>query len=248
MSYIFSVEPQIQSDPCEPSPCGPHSTCRLSGDSPVCACLIGYKGTPPNCRPECVSNNECDYSLACVNNKCSDPCRGTCGINAECRVVNHSPMCICQVGFIGDAYSQCNPVIVQNEILKPCEPSPCGSNAFCRERGGVGACQCLSGYFGNPYEGCRPECLVNTDCPLNKACSQMKCIDPCPGTCGVNAFCQTNNHMPNCICQAGYSGNPFSHCRILQERKFTCFPSNIYVTYHNYYRNIIFVICSSSSS
>lgn len=130
-------------------------------------------------------------------------------------------MCVCLVGYTGDPFAQCNPVaLIPQEILKPCNPSPCGSNAICREQKGVGACQCLDGYFGNPYEGCRPECVVNSDCPLNKACSRIKCIDPCPGTCGTNAICQVNNHMPNCICQTGYTGNPFSHCSILRERKY----------------------------
>lgn len=131
-------------------------------------------------------------------------------------------MCICQAGYTGDPFSFCSPLSVtdQTEVLTPCSPSPCGSNAICREQKGIGACQCLGGYSGNPYEGCRPECIVNSDCPLNKACSRMKCIDPCPGVCGSNALCQVNNHMPSCICEPGYTGNPFSYCTIMQERMY----------------------------
>lgn len=183
--------------------------------------MPNYKGSPPNCRPECVSNGECDNHLACVNQKCSDPCVGSCGPNAECRVVSHSPMCICQQGYTGDPFSYCNLIpAIETEVLNPCSPSPCGSNAICKEKNGVGACTCAEGYSGNPYESCRPECIVNTDCPLNKACTRMKCVDPCPGTCGSNAVCQVNNHLPNCICQPGYTGNPFSHCVIMEERKY----------------------------
>lgn len=225
----MAIEAQV--NPCEPSPCGPHSICKISGDNPICACLLSYKGTPPNCRPECISNSECDYNLACLNQKCVDPCIGACGSNTECRVVSHAPMCLCQSGYTGDPFSYCStiPVVEQAEVLTPCNPNPCGSNAECKEQRGVGSCQCLDGYSGNPYEGCRPECVVNSDCPLNRACSRMKCIDPCPGTCGVNAFCQVHNHMPTCICHQGYTGNPFSYCSIMQERKYLNI--NLYVFY-----------------
>lgn len=218
VTFSYVLVETVQVDPCDPSPCGPHSTCKISGESPVCACINGYKGSPPNCRPECISNSECDYNLACLNQKCSDPCIGSCGTNSECRTISHSPMCVCQEGYTGDPFSQCYvAVLTPNEILNPCSPSPCGPNSLCRELAGVGACQCLDGYFGNPYDGCRPECIVNSDCPLNKACSRLKCVDPCPGTCGINAYCQINDHMPNCVCQAGYTGNPFNHCSIIQE-------------------------------
>lgn len=70
----------------------------------------------------------------------------------------------------------------------------------------------MSGYFGNPYEGCRPECVLNSDCPENKACINNKCEDPCPGVCGSNAQCQTVNHIPKCSCVFGYIGNPYENC------------------------------------
>lgn len=98
------------------------------------------------------------------------------------------------------------------DIRKPCEPSPCGFNAICRENNGVGSCTCLPDYLGDPYEGCRPECTQNSDCPTRMACVGLKCRDPCPGTCGVNAQCQSINHLPICTCIPGYTGNPFMHC------------------------------------
>lgn len=217
--FLDAVEVQV--NPCEPSPCGPNSLCKISGNSPICTCQPNFKGSAPNCRPECISNSECDYNLACSNMRCIDPCIGSCGTNAECRVVSHSPICICRSGYTGDPFSTCSPMPIMEptEILNPCNPSPCGSNALCKQQRGIGACQCLEGYSGNPYEGCRPECIVSSDCPSNRACSRMKCIDPCPGTCGSNALCQVNNHMPTCTCQSGYTGNPFSYCLVMQERK-----------------------------
>ena len=67
-------------------------------------------GSPPNCRPECVINVECPSDKACINRKCQDPCPGLCGVNAYCRVRNHIPICVCNRGFNGDPFSQCNRV------------------------------------------------------------------------------------------------------------------------------------------
>lgn len=108
------------------------------------------------------------------------------------------------------------------EIRTPCTPSPCGANAQCREQNGAGACSCLPEYIGNPYEGCRPECVLNSDCPSNRACIRNKCQDPCPGTCGQNADCQVVNHLPSCTCISGFTGDPFRYCNpIPPERKIT---------------------------
>ena len=37
-------------------------------------------------RPECLLSSDCELRYACVNQKCADPCPGTCGANAECKV------------------------------------------------------------------------------------------------------------------------------------------------------------------
>jgi hypothetical protein len=106
----FAEEPPVvPTNPCQPSPCGANAQCRDVGGSPSCSCLPEFLGTPPNCRPECVSNSECANHLACVNQKCVDPCPGTCGQNAECRVVSHSPNCICPAGFEGNPFTACTP-------------------------------------------------------------------------------------------------------------------------------------------
>lgn len=204
-------------DPCQPSPCGPNSQCRVVGEIPSCSCLKDFTGVPPNCRPECVSNVECPNHLACINQKCKDPCPGLCGQNAECRVISHAANCICLIGFIGDPFSSCAiPPPQLDMYVNPCNPNPCGANAVCREQNRAGACSCLPEYVGNPYDGCRPECVVNSDCSSSKSCRQNKCVDPCPGVCGQNARCQVVNHAPNCICHAGYSGDPFQFCRVQQ--------------------------------
>lgn len=95
--------------PCQPSPCGPNSQCREVNDQAVCSCLPTFVGSPPACRPECVSSSECPSDKACINQKCVDPCPGTCGYNAQCRVNNHSPICSCKNGFVGDPFTRCYP-------------------------------------------------------------------------------------------------------------------------------------------
>lgn len=171
-----------------------------------------------------------------------DPCPGSCGFNAECSVANHVALCSCLLGYTGDPFSGCSPferkfwtapvvlalflsctfcAIEKINVLisehsepppNPCSPSPCGANALCKERNGVGSCSCLPEYFGDPYTGCRPECVSNSDCDRNKACSNNRCIDPCPGACGINAECRTVNHSPTCTCLTGYNGNPLVRC------------------------------------
>lgn len=209
-------------NPCQPSPCGPNSVCKEVNGNPTCTCLLEFVGSPPNCKPECISNSECANHLACIGQKCRDPCPGSCGVNAICRVISHTPNCVCKDGYTGDAFLQCIPKEPLQPIsyINPCLPSPCGPNAICKEHNNAGSCTCLQDYIGNPYEGCRPECVLNTDCPSNRACIRNRCLDPCPGTCTVNAECQVVNHLPSCTCIPGYTGDPFVLCKIsIEPRK-----------------------------
>lgn len=94
-------------NPCLPSPCGPNSQCRNIGMTPSCSCLPEYTGSPPNCRPECSINAECSSNLACIREKCRDPCPGSCGVRAQCSVINHTPICSCPPGYTGDPFTNC---------------------------------------------------------------------------------------------------------------------------------------------
>lgn len=246
---VVVVQDVPRGNPCIPSPCGPNSACRLVGDFPACSCLPNYIGRAPNCRPECTMNAECSSNLACINEKCSDPCLGSCGIDSICTVVKHNPVCQCKTGYTGDPFTSCSvipysksssfylfqqfsyknkqvliskrykiynsPAPPRDEI-EPCNPSPCGANAICKERNGAGSCSCLPEYFGDPYTGCRPECVSNTDCDKSKACKNQKCVNPCPGVCGINSECRIQNHNPVCLCLEGYTGDPSRSCRLIE--------------------------------
>lgn len=224
----------------------------MSGQA-VCSCLPTYIGTPPACRPECIASSECSPQLVCKDYKCVNPCPSPCGLNTNCVVVNHSPICSCMSGYSGDPFTICSliprkiiircmknyinsisqyialflyhiiinrnfeylsaitPPLVQKD---PCVPSPCGSFSQCRNIGDSPACTCLENYMGQP-PNCRPECTIHSECPSDRACINMKCVDPCPGSCGTNALCSVINHIPTCRCPEGYTGNTFVLCEIL---------------------------------
>lgn len=94
-------------NPCEPSPCGPYSQCRDINRTPACSCKPNYIGSPPNCRPQCVIQADCPSNLACKNERCVDPCPGSCGALALCQVINHNPVCTCPPGYTGNALVSC---------------------------------------------------------------------------------------------------------------------------------------------
>lgn len=112
--YVFffsvpeAIPPPLQDiNPCVPSPCGSNSQCDEFGGSARCTCLPNYIGSPPRCRPECTINSDCSAIQACINSKCSDPCPGACGINAQCNVYNHLPVCSCLPAYTGDPFANC---------------------------------------------------------------------------------------------------------------------------------------------
>lgn len=232
---MFLLAPKHQhTDPCNSSPCGPNALCRNG----ICSCLSKYQGDPyTGCRPECIINAECPNHKACILSECQDPCMNICGQNAVCNVVNHIPICSCPEKTTGDSFVECHAVRGQSQFIleqknwqpiffdfyfdlthfldpipeRVCSPSPCGPNSECREVNGIAVCSCLLGYIGNPPT-CHPECVVNADCPLNRACINQKCSDPCPGTCGLDALCQIVNHNPVCSCPPHFTGDPFVRC------------------------------------
>ena len=97
-------------------------------------------------------------------------------------------------------------------MVQPCNPSPCGINALCREVNEAASCTCIRDYTGNPYIECKPECVVNAECPRHLACVSQHCVDPCPGVCGHHATCSVTNHVPQCRCDPGYTGDAFTAC------------------------------------
>jgi len=78
----------------------------------VLSCRRGYSGNAlVACRRgECFNDSECPDHLACFDYKCKDPCKGpdtSCGVNAQCKVVNHGAICSCPQGYQGDPVNGC---------------------------------------------------------------------------------------------------------------------------------------------
>ena len=238
--FIIYVDDPLPVNPCHPSPCGPFSECRDRNGYAICTCLSNYIGSPPACRPECSVSTDCAPDKACRNRKCIDPCIGTCGSNARCNTVNHSPICSCPSGYSGDPFKRCfvfesrfqdlffiggytdanlflEPPIIE-DYSDPCTPSPCGPYSECRDVNGVPSCSCLPNYIGRA-PNCRPECVSNSECPSNLACFNEKCRDPCPGSCGFSAQCTVVSHTPSCSCNIGYTGDPFTECHEIPSKK-----------------------------
>eukprot|EP00096_Caligus_rogercresseyi_P003584 TRINITY_DN1682_c0_g1_i1.p1 TRINITY_DN1682_c0_g1~~TRINITY_DN1682_c0_g1_i1.p1 ORF type:complete len:844 (-),score=166.73 TRINITY_DN1682_c0_g1_i1:574-3105(-) len=101
-------------DLCEPNPCGDGATCnpgtdRSGNDRPVCTCSPGYRGDPLiRCvRGECENDSECPSNMACYDFNCKDPCVDACGLNAECRALNHGAICSCRSGYVGNPLESC---------------------------------------------------------------------------------------------------------------------------------------------
>lgn len=196
---------------------GLNSVCRVSNGAAVCACQPNMIGSPPNCKPECVVSAECGLREACLNQKCVDPCIGTCGSHTECQVINHNPICSCAPGYTGDPFSACYRQIDETpkQPQNPCIPTPCGPNSECKVINESPACSCLPTYLGTP-PNCRPECTINPECPANRACINQRCVDPCEGSCGSNTQCTVINHTPSCRCNDQYTGDPFRGCTPVQ--------------------------------
>ncbi|CAG7819415.1 unnamed protein product [Allacma fusca] len=204
-------------NPCSPSPCGQYATCDVRGHVAVCKCPQDYLGDPNvRCFPECTSHAECPGNLACIGLKCADPCKGACGVNADCRVdrSNHKAICSCPKGFTGHPFQECR----RFTPADLCQPNPCGANAVCnpghdnsgRERP---VCTCPSGYIGDALKYCsRGECVTDSDCGPSRSCSNYNCINPCANACGVNANCEVRNHGAVCSCPRGFRGDPFTQC------------------------------------
>ena len=72
----------------------------------------------------------------------------------------------------------------------------------------------IHSFLDSTAEPVKVGCEADEECPLDKACHNTLCVNPCQ--CGINAECTVINHKPLCYCPPGYSGNPEVEC---QKRK-----------------------------
>lgn len=179
--------------PCTSSPCGPNSECQSNGMNYTCQCMPNYVGSPPNCKPECLSNAECASHLSCIDERCKDPCEDDiCGNSANCHVANHTPICKCPKNYTGDPFVACTLDVTTSVPLAVTASVPLAVTASVPQM--------------------RKECVLYGDCPEDKACFNNKCIDPCKEACGIQAECTVEDHFAVCSCAAGYTGEPLIAC------------------------------------
>ncbi|KAK3931322.1 Fibrillin-1, partial [Frankliniella fusca] len=188
-------------DPCTRSPCGLNALCRVSDHRALCLCPDGFQGEPTKActQYECLEDSDCEPNKRCGPDKaCRNPCLepGTCGANAQCRVVGRRAQCSCPPGRIG------NPQVECRQGGEECLRNPCGENARCRDVAGGFECSCAPGCRGDPYRGCVCEAS------LRDLCRDVRC--------GVNADCRVVNGLQaQCYCPPNYpSGDPLKECTI----------------------------------
>lgn len=216
-SFVFPISKAIypvvyRRSECIPSPCGLNSQCKeytVGGyNRAACACLPGYIGSPPDCRTGCFNSLHCADGLACFKQQCVNPCElNLCGLNAECRVKRHSPICQCTPGYEGDPFNQCfenqskpqiTPQMIKRVSKDNLDPAPCGAHTIRFRENGIVTCKCRNKYIGNPYDSCYHECESKFECPSNKTCTERKCVDPCLGVCSAREDCYVFNHKASC--------------------------------------------------
>ncbi|XP_047739045.1 uncharacterized protein LOC108675679 isoform X3 [Hyalella azteca] len=167
---------------CSVTPCSEGSECRAVADHSAVCTLT----RPIGVIPECIVDTDCLDHQACVDTGCRDAClaNNPCAPNAVCKGENHRPQCYCPPGYVGNPHVSCK----LPEL--PTTPRP-----------------------HDPVKP-RPECLVDEDCDLSLACDDGTCRDPCTYkiSCGFNAECLVTVHSPSCVCQTGFTGNPYVHC------------------------------------
>jgi len=159
-------------DPCDPSPCGPGTTCSPSGEgNPICRCLPGLVPKPDTitgCGPECVVDPDCQYGYVCSQQRCverPDPCEPSpCGPGAEASVRGDQCLCSCPPGTVGEPYTGCT----RGECTQDpdCDLSKACSNYYCVD-------PCLSGTC-KATDFCRvmnhrPICGFNYEAPPQEA-------------------------------------------------------------------------------
>ena len=228
-------------DPCAVNPCGQGQLCSLIDSSPlrtvVCQCptdsfldensrCIQAVVTDENRVAGCSTDEECPSNQACRNGVCENPC--DCGPNADCRIVQHKPVCTCREGFTGDPSVVCyqagctvdeecpgTHACVNGNCEPVCTPFTCTSGAICQGVLHKPRCECPPGMSGNPATGCLAiGCSNLDDCTPEQACYNGLCTPVCslPDVCDPTQECKPFNHTAECLCPPGFKGTPSTSC------------------------------------
>ncbi|UYV71427.1 dp [Cordylochernes scorpioides] len=237
-------------DYCSNRPCHFTALCQNKFGGYDCICPpdknIGSPYAAPGCRGpnECPNgNSDCPPTAVCerelgtpmCKNACLRP--GICGLNANCHVENHLPICFCPPGFTGnpeDPLRGCVrvPVVCSTDLdclgglvceNRRCRP-PCRSDQDCAKRELCQQGHCVQGCKGDQEclmgeicisNKCIVGCRKDIDCSTSEACFLNMCSNPCESAsaCGTNALCKVVSHRQECSCLPGFTGNPNIACQ-----------------------------------
>ena len=87
----------------------------------------------------CSSNDDCQQDKACFSGHCKNPCVMTeaCGLNADCRAINHIPHCSCPQSYSGDPAVRCSPITPGkcqlHDHIGQCDMTHCDFIFYCQQ-------------------------------------------------------------------------------------------------------------------
>lgn len=205
---------------CQNVICGPNAVCVTNNHIAKCQCPSGpFTGNPNDLEKGCQSV-PCIYNADCLSHElcnrithtCINACQEeSCGENAVCIAENHKPNCQCPNGYKADPLPDVN-----CKKIEVCNPNPCHPTAVCEPRYTSFVCRCSPGYVEDLNGACRKQdqCINgDEDCPLDTACVNSRCVNPCEGACGINSLCKVVNRKAICMCPDGYESIKDNSCK-----------------------------------
>merc|ERR1712106_414490 len=86
---------------------GPLSVTPITAQTPIIPRPIPPPIVPPF-EIACENNDDCNIDNSCINLLCYDVCGlGICGEDADCKTLNHRPVCVCPPGTTGNPQVKC---------------------------------------------------------------------------------------------------------------------------------------------
>uniref|UniRef100_A0A1A9ZCQ3 EGF-like domain-containing protein n=1 Tax=Glossina pallidipes TaxID=7398 RepID=A0A1A9ZCQ3_GLOPL len=228
----------LSNERCQNGACKP--LCRRDDDCRNNEVCLGL-----SCVPGCRSDQGCPTHLSCFDQQCIDPCADAraCGTNAVCEVINHTKICSCPIGLLGDAEVSCKSLITTCSSNADCTSTQLCYGGSCQkkcrndqnclndERCMRGICRTVCNVDSVCPQGqicenriCQIGCRNDLNCAPDQTCINKMCKNPCDslGQCGQCASCLVVNHGVQCSCPNGFVGDGLTGCQLPAQR---CNPS-----------------------